>query len=168
MICAFHLLVEVVYDADAGIGHGIGVIIHIDLSDIRLLALQIELVHVVLLRFHHVDGVIVDRGKGAVPIHLGDHLMVSRIGGIHHHDVFGVDGAQAHFVRRIAFGRPVPTLVHPVKHTLLLQVGEQLHEVLFAEFLAFFKRQLEGRALDMLEQDQQVIRVHPAVLPGSG
>jgi len=40
---------EGVDDPDVGVGHGVGVVVHIDLADIGGLPLQIELIHMILL-----------------------------------------------------------------------------------------------------------------------
>ena len=82
---------EGVDDPDVGIGHRVGEIIRLHLVDVSGLALQVKPVHVVLLGFHHVDRVGVGGGEGAVPVHLGDDLMVPGVRRIHDHHVFRVD-----------------------------------------------------------------------------
>ena len=87
---ALHLLVKVIHDADIGVSHGIRVIINIHLSDVCLFALQIELIHVVLLGFHHIYGIVMDCGERAVPVHLGDHLVIGRICRVHDHHILRI------------------------------------------------------------------------------
>jgi len=148
---AFHLCVEVVHNADTGIGHGIGVVIDVHLLNIRLLALQIEFVHMVLLRLYHVDRTVVDCCESAVPVHFCYDFVVSCIGGVNHHNVFRIDRSQAHLVSRVALCRPVPALVYPVDHSFFLQIGEQLHKIFLAKFFTFFKGKLKCRTLDVVE-----------------
>ncbi len=94
-----------------GVSHGVCIVVSVHFPDIGLLALQIELVNMILLRSQHVNGLIMDGGKGAVPVHFGNYLVVASVGGIHHNHIFRIDGAQAHFVCRVAFRRPVPAVV---------------------------------------------------------
>ena len=144
------LLREGVDHPDVGVGHRVGVVLHLDLVDVGGLPLQVELVHVVLLGLHHVDRVGVDGGEGAVPVHLGDHPVVPRLGRIHDDDVFGVDAPEAHLVGGIALRRPVPAGVDAVQHPLLLEVVEELLQVFPAEVLPLLEGELEGGALDVV------------------
>jgi len=55
------------------VGHGVGIVIHVDLADVGLLPLQIQFIHMILLGFHHIDGLVMDGGEGAFPVHFGDN-----------------------------------------------------------------------------------------------
>ena len=55
-----------------------------------------------------------------------------------------------------------------MEHPLLLEIGEQLFQILPAELFPLLKRQLKGGAFDVVQQDQQVVRVDPAEFRGAG
>ena len=122
-----------------GVGHGIGVVVGIYFVNVGFLAFQVELVHVILLRGQHVDGLIMHGGKCAVPIHFGNDLMVACVGGIHHNDIFRIDRPQADLVCRIAFRCPVPAVIGAVQHAFFFQILQKLLQIFAAEFFAFFK-----------------------------
>ena len=161
---AFAPVVEGIDHTHVGVGHGVRVVVRVHFADVRLLALEVQLVHVVLLGGQKINRAVMHGGKRAVPVHFGDDLVVSRVGGVDHHDVFGIDRPQAHFVGRIAFRRPVPAVVRPVEHALFLEVLQKLFEIFAAESFAFFKRQLEGRAFDVVQQNEQIVGIDPAML----
>ena len=157
------VMIERIDDAHVGVRHGVGVIVRVHPPDVGLLSLQVQSVHMVLFGGQHVDGLIVDGGEGAVPVHFGDDFVIARVGRIDDHDVFRVDGAQADLVGRIAFRRPVPAVAALVQDAFFFKVLQKLLQVFAAEFFALFKRQFKRRALDVMEKDQQVIRIDPAV-----
>ena len=137
---------ETVDNPDIGVGHGVGEIVHIDLSHVGLLPLQVQLVHVILLRFDHIYGVVMNGGKGAVPIHLGDNVVRPRICRIDDDHIFGIDAAEAHLVGGIALGGPVPAVFHAMQDALFLQIGHEFFQVLLAETFPLFKGKFEGGA----------------------
>ena len=57
---------------------------------------------------------------------------------------------------------PLPAFA--VHDTVLFQVAEHLAEVFLAEAVALLERQLEGRAADMIEQDQQLVGIDARLL----
>jgi hypothetical protein len=58
----------------------------------------------------------------------------------------------------------VPALAGAVQQLLALEVLQDLDQVLPAEALVAREGQLEGRALDVVDQDLQVLGVDPALL----
>jgi hypothetical protein len=60
----------------------------------------------------------------------------------------------------------VPAVARAVDEPLLLQVAEDLFQALAAEALSGREGQLEGRALDVADQDVQVLRVDAGLLDG--
>ena len=159
---------EGVDDPDVGEGHGVGEVIHLDLSDVGGLPLQVELVDMVLLGLDHIDRVVVDGGEGAVPVHLGDDPVVPGVRRIHDNHILRIDAPEAHLVGGIALGRPVPAGAGAVENPLPLKVIEQLLQVFPAEALPLLEGELEGGALDVVQEDQQVVRIDPAELGGAG
>ncbi len=155
---------ERVDHAHIGVGHGVCVIIGIDPSDVGFFALQIKPVHMVLLRGQKIDSLVMYRSKGAVPVHLGDDLMIGLVGGIDYHDIFRIDGAQADFVGGITLRRPVPAVGHTVQHAFFFQIQQELFQWLAAELFSFFKRQLKSRAFDMVQKDEEIVGIDAAVL----
>ena len=118
----------------------------------------------VLLRGQHVNGFIVHGCEGAVPVHFGNHTMIARIGGIDHHDILGVDRPEADLVSRVALRCPVPTVVSTVQYALFFQVLQKLFQVFPAEFFSLFKGQLKSRTFDVMQQDEQIVRIDAAML----
>ena len=151
---AFRVIVERVNYPYVGVSHSVGVIVGIHFSDVSLFALQIELVHMVLLRGQHVDGFVVHGGEGAVPVDFGNHAVIACIGGIDYHDVLRIDGSQADLVCRVAFRCPVPAVICPVQYAFFFQVLQKLLQIFAAEFFSFFKGQLKGRTFDVMQQDE--------------
>ena len=80
------------------------------------------------------------------------------------HEVVGADGAQAHAVRRVGVGRPEPPVAGPVEDPFLLEHPEQLFQVLVAETFPLAEGQLEGGALEVLDQDLEVLRIDQTAL----
>ena len=93
---------------------------------------------------------------GAHEVHLRDDPSAFPVV---HHEVVGADGPQAHAVRRIGVGGPEPAVAGAVEDPLLLEHPQQLFQVLGAETLTLPKRQLEGGALEVFDEDLKVLRV---------
>ncbi len=87
-------------------------------------------------------------------------------GDVLHHEVVGGDRAEADRVGRVAVARPVPALPRPVQQLLLLEVLQDLDEALPPESLVAHEGQLEGRALDVVDEDLEVVGVDAALLDG--
>jgi len=156
------LLGEALEDADLRVGDGVGVVV-----DLRLAHVDAPLVVVVPLDevrapLQDVDRLLVDHRRGRVVVHLGDDPRLGR--DVLDHEVVGGHRAQADRVGGVALARPVPAVPRPVEQLLVLEVLQDLDEVLPAERLVAHERQLERRALDVVDEDLQVVGVHPALL----
>ena len=159
---------EAVDHPDVGVRHGVRVIVRVHLAHIGLFPVEVQPRHMILLGFDHVDRIRVDRGEGAVPVHLGNDLMVPGFRGVDDHDVFGIDAPQTDFIGGVAFRRPVPAVGHTVQDPLVFEVIEKLLQIFLSETLAFFEREFEGRAFQVMKQDEKVVGIHAAVLGRAG
>ena len=104
-----------------------------------------------------------------LPVDLGDDLpplgllLVAR-GGVDDQEVVGGDGAQRDVVGRIGLRRPVISRPRAVQHALVLERGQLAAHLDGAEALGLADRQLEGRALEVVHQDERVVGIDPRVL----
>ena len=142
---------------------GVGPVVHAHRLHVRLAALPVQPVHVVLLGAMDVDGLVMEHLLGAEQVHLADDAAAGHRT-VHHHHVVRRGGAQAHLLRGIGVGHPVVASVGGVQDALLGQVVQDLGDALAPERLVGGERQLEGRALQVAGQDDQVVRVDGGVL----
>ena len=66
------LLGEAVQDAHLRVGDGVGVVVHLGLADVDAALLVVVFLDEVGLALEDVDGLLVDHGRRAVEVHLGD------------------------------------------------------------------------------------------------
>ena len=158
------LLGKAIDDPDICICHGIGVVIHIDLVDKSRLSFEIELVHIVLLRFYHVDGIVMNHGKGAVPVYLGDYFMCPCLRGVNDHYIFRIDAPEAHFIGGIAFRRPVPPVIDPVQDTFFLQIIKEFLKIFAPEAFSFLEGKFKGGTLQVVKEYEEIFGIDAAVL----
>ncbi len=89
--------------------------------------------------------------------------MVRRVGGIDDDDIFGIDASEAHLVGGITLGGPVPPVVDAVQDALLLEVVQEFLDILVAELFSLLEGEFEGSALQVVEQDKEVVGIDAAV-----
>ena len=157
-----HVTRERLENRDLRVGDGVGVVIAVDRADERLASLEVEALHLIELPFDDVDGLFVERGRPAREVGLADDALA--IGRIDDDEVVRRDRSQADGVGRIRLVGPVPLPVGVVDEAFLAEHGEDLLHVLVPEALIVAERQLEGRALHVVEQDVQVVGVDERVL----
>ena len=58
----------------------------------------------------------------------------------------------------------MPAIVGMVHELVLLQKAKDIRQVLRPELLAVLERKLEGGALDVLNEDREVVRIDQAIL----
>ena len=153
---------EAVEDADLGGDDRVRVVVDLGLAHVRAPLLVVVLLDEVRAALQDVDRLLVHHRRRAVVVDLGDDARLARH--VLHHEVVGRHAAQADRVRRVALARPVEAAARAVQQALLLQELQDLRQVLAAERLARVERQLEGRALHVVDQDLQVVRVDAPLL----
>ena len=159
-------LVEDVEHLDLGVGDGVGVVVGVGAGQKGLAVLVVQLLDHVLLPFQDVDGLGVQRFQGVGKTDLGDHPLP--VGAVDDHEVVGSDAVQADGVGRVALLGPEPLVVLVQQHLVLGQVGEDLLQVLAAEAVALGEGQLEGGALDVVDEHGQVVGVDAPHLRATG
>jgi hypothetical protein len=122
----------------------------------------------ILLGLHHVDGIVMYGGEGAVPVNFGDYLVCSCRSSVHDHDIFRIDAAQTEFIGRIAFRCPVPSISNPVKNAFLLEIRKEFLQAFPSEIFPLFKWELERSAFYVVKQNEKVVGIGPAVLRRAG
>jgi hypothetical protein len=96
--------------------------------------------------------------------------LVKSAGGVDDNEVVGRHRPQAHRIRRIRLVRPVPLAVGGVDEAFFAEHRQDLLDVDFIdpafgpERLVHAERQLERRALHVVEQDVQIVGVDQRVL----
>ena len=151
---------------------GVGEVVHVDaldVGDLLLVLAEVELLHLVRHALDQVDRLGVDRREGAAPVDLGDDLPLLRLlvvarGGVEHHEVVGGHRAQREVIGGIGLRRPVIAVPRAVQQPLVLERGQLPAHLDLAEPLALDHRQLEGRALEVVHQDERVVGIDPRVL----
>ena len=154
-----------VQQAQADIQVAVGVVAHIHLPDEGLAGVEIQLFHLILLCLVHVDGVLVQQHRHGEAIHLADHAVLERVGDVDDHEIlFRRRAAQADLAGREVLRRPVVAPVHVADNARVLDVAEQLLGAGgIAEAVAVLKGQFESRALEVAEEDVQVVRIEQRV-----
>jgi hypothetical protein len=154
---AGHAAVETVQHLELGEVDAVGVVIHMRAGDVGLAAVPVQRLHLVGRGLHHVDGAFVQGERGGGIIDLGDDLLAA-VAAVDHHEVAVGHRAQADRVGRIAVGDPFPALAFAVDHFGFGQRFQEHFRIDRAEAIADPERQLEGRAADVVEQDQRLVR----------
>ncbi len=147
---------------------GVCVVVDLNWMDVGLLLFPIESLDVVLLPFVDINRVSVDqhwRGEG---IDLADHARPCPIAGVDDDDVGSRGGAQADLFGRIRFGRPVPGVAGVVQDALILQEIEHLKRIDVAERIAVMEREFECGAFQVVDQNEQIVRVDQPVFWSTG
>ena len=154
---------------DLRVRDGVGVVVAVDGAHVGLAALEVERLHLEEPPFHDVDRLRMQRGRAAVEVRLAEHLRSGR--DVDHHEVVGRDRAQADRIRRVALAGPVPLpvfrrlrIARAVHESVLAQDVEHLLHVDDAERVGAAERQLERRALHVVDQDVQVVGIDQRVL----
>ena len=149
-------------ELDVGFDDRVGVVVDLRALHVAALVFQVELADHVLVSQVDVDGLVVQVHLGRRLVHLADHL-VAALGGVHDHDVARSGAAQGDLLRRVGSVGPEPAAPAETHHSVLLQVVQEL-PVAAGQGLVFLERQLEHRALELIVEDEDVLRVNPAGL----
>ena len=128
-----------------------------------------ELLNLVGVALHQVDRLGIDGRERAPPIHLRDDLPALRLllvtrGGVDDEEIVGRDSPERDVVGGIGFARPVPARTRTVEETLLFEGHQLVPHVTLAEGLDILERELERRALQVVDEDERIVRVHACVL----
>ena len=109
------------------------------------------------------DGAFVEgQGRGRIVDFGNDRL--PPVGAVHDHEIAVCHRAQVHRLGRVAVGDPFPALSLTVEHATFgqhLQPRRRFHRT---EGIAVDEGQLEGRAADMVHQDQRLVGFNPGLL----
>ena len=154
--------VEGLKNFDFGVGDGIGEVFRIHLVDVSLAIVVVEAFDVVLHTVLDIDCLLVQRGECAREIRFADYAGLTRV--VHNDKVVRGDGAQADGVGRIALRDPVPAVLGVVQKAGLLEVRAEPREVERPKLLIRAQGQLEGGALQVIQQNKEIVGVHVAVL----
>ena len=149
--------------ADTHRESGVGVVVDLHLAHVGLRVLPVELLDLELLRLVEVDGLLVHEDRRREAVDLPDHARAA-VRRVDDHHVVVARGAERHRLGRERLIGPVVPALGLVQDPVLVEVGEDAERVLRAEPLGAVERQLEGGALEVLDQDVQVVRVHQAGL----
>jgi hypothetical protein len=148
-------LVEDVEDGDLRVVDGVRVVVDVRSLDVGLALLEVELLDEVLLALDDINGLGVEGRQGGREVDLGDDLGLAR--DVDDDEVVGADAAEADGVGRVGLGRVEPLVLGVVEELVLLEEVEDLADLGPAEPLAVLERQLEGGALDVADEDGQVV-----------
>src|SRR5207248_714098 len=91
-------------------------------------------------------------------VHLADNPRF--VCGLDDHEIIRTDASQGDRVRWIGIVCPVPFIAGSMNKTAVSQVLEDLGYVVTAESLVHCERKLEGGALQMAEQDLDIIGIN--------
>ena len=149
-------VVEAFQHPDSLVGHCIGVVVAVEWADFGASVPVIEPLHDVGGALQHVDRLFVERRVGADEVDLGDGPSTVQVV---HHEVVRADRAEAHAVRRVGIGGPVPAVAGAQQDPLFLEQVQQRFEVFPAKGLPLLERELEGGALHVLDEDLEVVGI---------
>ena len=163
---------EGIENGDAGVAHRVGVVVTIDFAHERLAAVEIELLDLKQLRLDDVDGFRMERGRAAGEIGFADDPGLVR--GVDHDEVVRRHRPETDRVGGIRLAGPGPGALvsggvagvrrvlfrSDVVHQPLLGENRQhLLHVISAELLGRAERQLERRALHVVDENVQVVGI---------
>ncbi len=132
--------------------------------NVGLVVVPIEPVDVVLLPIMDVDSVGVDQHRRGEGVDLADDDRPVTGAVVDDDDVVPRSRPQADALGRVGLGHPVPDALMLVQQAHL---GQELQRILWpvaTEALAALEGQFEGGALDVLDDDQEIVRVNPPAL----
>ena len=118
---------------------------------------DVELMHVVLLPLMKIDGLLMQRGKRARKIDFTDDSWLAR--GFDNDKIIRADASERHRVRRIRVTRPMPLVARTMDEPALAQKVQNLRHIVHAKPLVRAKRQFERCALEMADEDVNVIGI---------
>ena len=159
---------EAVDYPDIGIRHGVRVIVNVHLPDIGFLPVEIQLIHMILLGFDHVDRVCVDGGKSAVPVHLSNGLRMPGFRGVDNNHVVGINAPEADFVGGVTFCRPMPPVGDAVQDSFFFKIIKEFLKIFFPKTFPLFKGEFESCTLQMVQQDEEIVGVNAAMFRRTG
>ena len=145
-----------------GVADGVSEVVHVHALHVGLALVEVQPLDVVLLSLVEINCFGMDGGERAGEIYLTDYLRLVR--DVDDDEVVGSDRAQADGIGRIGFLRPVPMVSGAVEESSLGEPLAELPQAHVAEFFFRGKRQLEGSALEVVDQDFQIIRLDEGVL----
>ena len=133
--------------------------------DVRLLLVPVEPLDVVLLPLVDVDGVGVDAASARRSVSTSP-ITRAPVGSLASMMTTLSPAAVRRLISSagIGLGRPVPGLAGVVQDAVRLRGSRASPAARPAERVAVLERQLEGGALQVVHQDQQVVRIDQAVL----
>ena len=147
----------------ARVYHRIGVVIGPGRAHVGLAPIPVKRLDLIRGRLQHIDGALVEGHGSATEVHLGDHLLTTAAD-VDNHEIALGHRAQRYRVGGVGIGHPVPDITFTMQHPLIDQILQKLlHRCLAAKLFTGTKRQFEGRASDVIEQHQQLIRIYPCV-----
>ena len=115
----------------------------------------------------HIDGVFVQQHGHGVAVHFADDPVTGRVSDVNDDEVLAGGRAQGNFAGGEILRHPVVPPVHMAQDVLLLQEAQQfLRGGGVAEGVAVLKGQLIGGALEVAEEDVQVVRIEQGVFRG--
>ena len=156
------LVVEAFEGLDLRVLDGIRVVPAFDALDVRLALFVGETLHVEKPTVVHVDRFLVQRGKGCGEGDFADDLGV--VADVDDHEVVAGHLTEADGVRRVGFRGPVPSPSGPMHHAGLLEETAEFARLVRSEPLALLDGQLECSALQVVDENLQVVRIDVGVL----
>ena len=124
-------------------------------------AFTIELLHLVLPAFTHIDGVWVNQLGSALKIDFCDGPIL--IIQIQNDKIFFGDVAQADRVGRIGFFAPMPRFARPGHHPLIIEEIKDFSPFLGAESFTLLEGKFKSGTLDVADQNLQIVRMNESV-----
>ena len=140
-------------------------VIHVHALHIGLALLELKPLHVILLPLMDINRLRMHSRERRRKIHLADHfrLALALPGRINDHKIIRGHRPQAHRVRRISLLRPMPFPPAAVQESRLRQMLAKFLQIHAAESFLRRKRQLKRRALHVVHQNFQIVRLHVGV-----
>ncbi len=149
--------IEQIQHGHLGVGNRIGVVVAVHGLDVGLAILEVEALHLIQPALDQVDRLLVQGRGRAREVDLADHLR--RVGRVDHDEIVGRHRTQADRVGGIRLVGPVPLAFRLVHEALIRQQAQDARQAVRTERFILAERQFERRALDVVEQDVQIVGV---------
>ena len=158
-------LLELVEHLEAGGQVGVGVVADVHAAHIALLVVKVELLHLILRALVHVNGILVQQHRHGKAVHRSARMTRCFFGSVMSTRVLVRRRAQVDARLGKLLRHPIVAPADAAQDVFVLEVAQQFRRLLkVREALAFLEGQLVGGALDVVEQDVEVVRIDQRLL----
>ena len=145
----------------------VGIIAHVHRTDVGLFVVEIQILHLILPAFMHINCILMQKHGHGEAIHFADDPVLLGVGNIHDQEILVAGGAQGDARLGEFLRHPVIPAAHVAQNVLLAKVFQQFLRGRFAfEIFPVHKGQLVGGALDVVHEDVQIFRIDQRVFRG--